>query len=1290
MASERVQRRLERLLDQIDESESSGDWKLVHDLSRDVLAIDRENKEATAYLDAAQRRLAEAAGSEGTDDIGAASDPPATRVEEPPLPTSFASGRYKVKRFLGEGGKKKVYLANDTSLDRDVAFLLIKTEGLDDAARARVTREAQTMGRLGDHPNIVHIHDFGDEAGQPYMVQPLMTGGDVEGLIEKAEEHRLPLERTLEIASSVCRGLEFAHTKGVVHRDLKPGNVMLTGDGTAMIGDFGLALPIERSRLTQEGTMVGTVSYMPPEQAMGGEVTPQADLYSLGAMLYEMVTGRPPFVGDESVAIITQHLNTPPVAPTWHNPDCPPGLEVLILRLLEKNPGDRFASAAEVRKVLEGIDLTEVPVPTDVAQPVQNPMYRTTFVGREQELRQLQQAWDGALSGQGGLQMVVGEPGIGKTSLWEQLATYVSVRGGRALVGHSYEEGSLSLPYLPFIEAIRSYVQTREPEALRTELGSGAEPVARIVSEVRDKVEVEFQTPGDPEEERYRLLQGVTTFLTNAANVQPLLLVLEDLHDADNGSLDLLVHLARNLQGARLLVVGTYRDVEVDRAHPLSGVLANLRRVGSFGRVLLRGLTVNEVHRMVNELATQDVPNQLAEAIHRQTEGNPLFVQEVLRYLVEEGLVQRRGASGIGSGEQPLAERIPEGLRDVIGKRLSRLSEATNRILSVAAVNGREFRLDVLQQIAGLPEEELLNALEEAKDVSLIEERTAVGAVVTYRFTHAFFRQTLYDETIAPRRIRLHQQVGVALEQVYGRRLDEHAAELAEHFSYSSAQEDLAKVVRYGEMAADRAMAVFDYGEAARLLAKALQVQEVLDIEDKAKRCDLLLALGEALLPAGDPKRAYESVASEAFSLAEEIGDDDRASLACRLAINGLRRYATAAAVGTPEWSLWMERADHHAKPDTVHRAYANTYMAWAERGAGNWVQSVALLRPALELARRLDDAEALYVVASPMMQMMLQSSDPQHLKEALRLAEEFSARPRAGVTARTFSSVLQVSARIFLRHGDRERLDNISRQVRELALHTQDAGLLVSAWAGEGSSELIEGRFEDVVATAERLVALGDELGSSGTAREHAAQISAIPLLYLGRTQEALDVIDQWARHGGRGGFTGGVRAIVEASMGRNQRAQELLLRYASRRQMTSDGEYVGAEYAPLLLEMALMLEDKETTSLLAREMEVFGHLFFFWGPDAINLGRAAALLGNPEKARAYYHQALEVATKFRSRPHIARTRLYLAELLLEHYPDERTEALEHLDFSIGEFRDMKMQPSLERALRHRDILKA
>jgi tetratricopeptide (TPR) repeat protein len=745
--------------------------------------------------------------------------PPST-----PTSASFAGGRYQVQKFLGEGGKKKVYLAHDTLLDRDVAFALIKTEKLDQASRQRISREAKAMGKLGDHPNIVGIFDMGEENGQPYVVLPLMPGGDVEGLIEKTPERRLPIERVIDLGKSVCRGLEYAHGKGIIHRDLKPGNVWLSADGQARIGDFGLALAVELSRLTQEGMMVGTYYYMPPEQAMGGEVTTKADLYSLGAMLYEMVTGRPPFTGDDTVAIIGQHINTPPVSPSWHRPDLPPPLAALIMWLLEKDPNKRPASASEVLKALEAIEAGKAEkVSSQEAEVLaENPLYRRVFVGREPELRLLQSAFDSAASGQGSLTMVVGEPGIGKTAITEQLATYAALRGGQALVGHCYEEGSLSLPYLAFIEAMRSYASSRDVTELKKELGPGAPDVGRIVSEVRERLNLQPSPKENPEEEKYRLMQAVTEFLGNIAVTQPLVIVLEDLHTADRGTLEMLGHVARNLGNKRLLLLGTYRDIEVDRTHPLSSSLADLRRLPNFNRVLLRGLNADEVRRMLASIAGQEVPWGLAEAVHRQTEGNPLFVQEVIRYLAEEGVFVRDKGRWQAKGDTPVEMRIPDGLRDVIGKRLSSLSESCNKVLATAAVIGRDFRLEVLQKVAGMTDEEIFKALEEARKAAVIEERTGAGALVNYRFAHAFFRQTLYEEIIAPRRIRLHQQVARALEDVYKTRLEEHATELAEHFSYSSDSADLAKAVSYGEMAAKRAMSVYAYKD---------EVSEILERE---------------------------------------------------------------------------------------------------------------------------------------------------------------------------------------------------------------------------------------------------------------------------------------------------------------------------------------------------------------------------------------------------------------------------------------------------------------------------
>ena len=398
--------------------------------------------------------------------------------------------------------------------------------------------------------------------------------------------------------------------------------------------------------------------------------------------------------------------------------------------------------------------------------------------------------------------------------------------------------------------------------------------------------------------------------------------------------------------------------MEVDRTHPLSSALAELRRAAGLVRVPLRGLTVDEVHRMYCLIRGQEVPWSRAEAIHRQTEGNPLFVQEVLRYLVEEGLVVREG------GRYALTDMgadagIPEGLRDVVGKRLSRLSEKANQVLSVASVIGREFRLDVLQTVAGLSEDGVIEALEEAQERAVIEERS-LGGPLAFRFTHAFFRETLYGEIFAARRIRWHQQVARALEAVHAKRLEEHAAELAEHFAHSSNPADLTKAVEYAELAARKAQSVHAYGEAARHWGQALKAQDVLDPDDKVKRYDLLLAMGEAMLPLDDPANSAAVAAAEAFDLAEALGDSHQAARAALVAAEAFIRGEVGRMAETRDWA---EKAASYAQPGTVERIYADAY-----RGVASILISPAAghvhLRAAMDQALEMDDHRVVFAAS--------------------------------------------------------------------------------------------------------------------------------------------------------------------------------------------------------------------------------------------------------------------------------------------------------------------------------------
>ena len=608
MPSERIQRRVDALLDEADEAVVGHEWERVTEAARTVLAIDDANDDALAFLKMAEANL----GATPATDAPTPATPDPTEPATPSVqPDSFAGGRYRVERFLGEGGKKRVYLAHDELLDRDIAFALIKTEGLDEVGRERVVREAHAMGRMGVHPHIVSILDFGDHDGVPYVVTELMGGGDVEGLLDEADGP-LPLAQSLEIVKAPADGLVFAHEQGVLHRDLKPGNVWLTADGVAKIGDFGLAVAEGRSRLTQHGMMVGTFGYMPTEQALGQEVTRQADLCSLGAMLYELVTGSPPFTGDDATAVISQHINTAPLRPSLRSDHCPPALEALILNLLAKAPNDSPASAAEVLAALEGVD----PEASSASDSQLNPLDRLArgvFVGRESELMQLRTVFDDAFSGRGRVVMLVGEPGIGKTRTTQELETYARMRGAQVLWGRAHE-ASGAPAYWPWVQVGRAWGRGNDVAALAEVLaGAGAELVW-LFPELPGMLGQEAQeSPAVADDgAQFRLFDAYVSLLRAVTESSALVVVLDDMHWADKPTLLLLQHLARELSNMRLLVVGTYRDTELARTHPLSEALAELNREGGFQRVVLRGLNEAEVRSYLAATTGREPSRELA------------------------------------------------------------------------------------------------------------------------------------------------------------------------------------------------------------------------------------------------------------------------------------------------------------------------------------------------------------------------------------------------------------------------------------------------------------------------------------------------------------------------------------------------------------------------------------------------------------------------------------------------------------------------------------------------------
>jgi hypothetical protein len=670
--------------------------------------------------------------------------------------------------------------------------------------------------------------------------------------------------------------------------------------------------------------------------------------------------------------------------------------------------------------------------------------------------------------------------------------------------------------------------------------------------------------------------------------------------------------------------------------------------------------------------------------VHRQTEGNPLFVQEVLRYLVEEGIVVREPgryvaqAPGIG---------IPDGLRDVVGKRLNRLGEKTNQVLGMAAVIGRDFRLDVLQKIAGMGDEELLAALEEAQERAIIEQRDVLGTV-GFRFTHAFFRQTLYEEIFTPRRIRLHQQVGRALEEVYARRLEEHAAELAEHFTQSTEREDLEKAVHYSELSAQRALVVFAYSEAVRHLEQALRAQEVLDAEDKASRCDLLIAMVEALNNGGDPGRALRAVAPEALALAQDIPDPQRVARICRLAFDSFHAAMANQGWDTAEARMWAKAAVDAAQPGTASQVWADAALGRVEAQSGDREVGLPLLMSAVDLARSLND-DALFWFAA--MMALETGGNPGLIRRESRakylaLADELHERSRTNVSALVQRTALSFLGFIFLGAGFREKFDSVVEETRHLAERTKQPNLELLSATQEAKQHFLNGQLEVALEMHQKTYARAQDLGlfdyiSGGGFRPPYLRV----LGYLGRANEGVDL---WPRDAIF------LRPWELALAGRHEQAHSALAVAREQLRLQAQGwpELAGF-FGGQLLEAAVILNDIDSAEELLDCIEL--HELPAMNPVSMCpfprvVGEAHRLLGNPVDARASFQTAVQTTELLRHRPETALSRLSLAELLLEHYPDERDAAIEHLDFAVGEFREMKMQPSLERALRHRGLLKA
>jgi hypothetical protein len=420
--------------------------------------------------------------------------------------------RYQIVRLINEGSQKRVYLAHDTRIGRDVAIAIVDAQELKPASIERL-HEVRALARVGDHPHIVAIYDVIERPDSLYIVSRYLAGGDLAAHLARREQRALPVLDAVRIASEVCRALDHAHASGISHCDVKPANIFLDENGAAVLGDFGLA-HISEVPLTGEGQIRGTPAYLAPEQIAREERGPSCDLYSLGCVLYELTTGRPPFVAASATDVLRLHQVARPTPPIDRNGDVPMALSDLILKLLEKQPAARPASARDVAAALDGI--------RDVGVARAAAAREFDLVGREREMTLLDQALDRARRGAPSLMLVAGEAGIGKSRLLRELRRNAEERGCVVLFGQGYRDGPF--PFRPFVEAltpIAGRLSELDPE--RADLMREFLYLRGGAPESRDLV---------PRRETHdhRLFVAVSDAVASFSTPHPLVLILDDLH----------------------------------------------------------------------------------------------------------------------------------------------------------------------------------------------------------------------------------------------------------------------------------------------------------------------------------------------------------------------------------------------------------------------------------------------------------------------------------------------------------------------------------------------------------------------------------------------------------------------------------------------------------------------------------------------------------------------------------------------------------------------------------------
>jgi DNA-binding SARP family transcriptional activator/tetratricopeptide (TPR) repeat protein len=886
---------------------------------------------------------------------------------------------------------------------------------------------------------------------------------------------------------------------------------------------------------------------------------------------------------------------------------------------------------------------------------------RRAFVGRERELAELAAGLDDAFAGRGRLFLLVGEPGIGKSCLAEELIALARARGARILRGRCWEAGGAPA-YWPWVQSLRACARESDDSALRSQLGAGAAELAQIVPELRERFRDLPEPPSsEPEAARFRLFNATAEFLRNASVGQPLVLFLDDLHAADAPSLLLLRFVARELDSTRVLLLGAYRDVDPVPGQPLTEMLVEVAREPVTRCLALGGLSELEVAQYVELTASEIAWRELAGGLHAETEGNPLFVGEIVRLLAVEGVQSDAAADARFA--------LPQSIRDVIARRLSHLSAESERMLVLASVIGREFALDTLARMGDVSENELLENLDEALAARVLSDLP--DGTGRLRFAHVLIRDTLYDGLTSARRVRLHRLVVDALEALYGDQPGPHLAELAHH---SVAGRDFDKGVRYAWRAADRALALLAYEEAARLYRMALETLEHTHPIDEQIHSELLLGVGEAEARAGNTPGAKVAFL-QAARLARQLG---------------LPRKLARAAAGYGGRIVWARAGDDDrliplleealaalAEEDVELRARLLARLAGALRDEHLRDRRYALSGEAVELARSTGNTAALAYALDGRAAVIV---GPDTIAECLALGSELcEVAERIGDTERVAAGL---SHRIIaqLQVGDVRGAEADLTAARRIAEELRQPAQLWQQCASRAMLALAAGRLSE----AEELVAQAWALG------ERAQPTAATPVYRLHRYtlcdfRDRLEEVEPEMRqlaaeYPARVVFRCAL-ALLNARLARPREAQRALDELAGNdvSALPFDQEWLYG--MSLLAETATLLGDTRGARVLYRRLLPWAPLNVADVGEGIRgsvsryLGLLATRMQSWEQAELHFEHALEMNTRMGVRPWLAHTEKdYATMLRARHGRGDRERAQALLDAASTTYRELGM----------------